>query len=424
MFYVKNLFTLLMRKRKVVGSALVGNIVEYYDFGIYAVYAKTIGALFFPAGDEYTQILMTLSVFAVGFLMRPIGGMVFGHIGDIFGRKVALTISIVLMAICTMAIGLLPTYATIGIFAPILLVLIRLVQGICVGGESAGSAIFILEHLEGYKPGFVGSIVMASNMMGTLLANFVGILIASLFSEHEYAWRFGFLLGGLMGLTGLYMRYNVSETPVFQAKKEENLIVKSPLLDAINKSWRRLLVVCFLGGVTAALAYMVRGYFNVYFEFNLKYDKVTAGYFTSFALFAMIIMMPFFGILADKIGYRKFLYITCYVIIFSVIPIFMMITEPSHDISKVVFAIFLFAMLASAICAPAYPYAISAFAPELRYSGVAVSWNIGIALFGGTTPAISGFLVKNFGINAPALYIVAMCTCFIIISFLTRRDKH
>lgn len=413
-----------MKKRKIVSSALVGNIVEYYDFGIYAVFVPKIAALFFPAADKSIQILLTLSVFAVGFLMRPIGGIIFGHIGDILGRKVALTISIILMAACTMAIGLLPGYETLGILAPILLVCIRLIQGICVGGESAGSAIFILEHLEGYKPGFVGSIVMASNMMGTLLANFVGILITHFFGNDDFAWRYGFLFGGLMGLTGLYMRYNLSETPVFQARKDENLTVKSPLLQAINKSWRRLLVVCFLGGVTAALAYMIRGYFNVFFETDLKYDKLMTGYFTSFALFIMIVMMPFFGILADKVGYRKFLYITCYVIIIAVVPVFMMLTDSSHNIPKVFFAIFLFSMLASAICAPAYPYAISAFAPELRYSGVAVSWNVGIALFGGTTPAISKFLVTKYGVNAPALYIMVMCVCFIAISFLTRRDKH
>ncbi len=413
-----------MKKRKIVGSALVGNIVEYYDFGIYAVYAKTIAVLYFPMTDHFTQILLTLSVFAIGFLMRPIGGMIFGHIGDVFGRKTALTLSIVLMAFCTMAIGFLPSYDTIGILAPILLVVIRLVQGICVGGESAGSAIFILEHLEGYKPGLVGSVVMASNMMGTLLANFVGIIILHFFGDNDFAWRYGFFLGGIMGLTGLYMRFNVSETPVFQARKDENLTVKSPLLNVVQKSWRRLLVVCFLGGVTAALAYTVRGYFNVFFEVNLNYSAKDARHLTSFALFVMIIVMPFFGVLADKIGYRKFLYITCYVIIITVIPIFMLIVNADHCIPKVLFAVFLFAMLASAICAPAYPYAINAFAPELRYSGVAVSWNTGIALFGGTTPAISQFLSGKVGVYAPAYYIVAMCVGFIIISFLTRRDKH
>jgi MHS family proline/betaine transporter-like MFS transporter len=260
--------------------------------------------------------------------------------------------------------------------------------------------------------------------MGTLLANFIGILILHFFADNDFSWRIGFFLGGLLGLTGLYMRFNITETPVFQAKKDDKQTVKAPLIKVAKKSWRRMLVVCFLGGVTASLAYMIRGYFNVFFESVLDYTAQDARYFTSFALFTMIIMMPFFGLIADRMGYRKFLYMICYIIIFSVIPIFINMADPTHNIIKVLFAVFLFSALASAICAPAYPYAINAFAPELRYSGVAVSWNAGIALFGGTTPAISNFLSEKVNVYAPAYYIMTMCIFFIIISFLTRKDKH
>lgn len=413
-----------MRKGKVISSAIVGNIVEYYDFGLYAVYAKTIGALFFPAKDEFTQILLSLNIFAVGFLMRPIGGIVFGHIGDRFGRKLALILSIILMAACTLMIGLLPSYESIGVWAPSLLVVIRLIQGVCVGGESAGSAIFILEHLEGYKPGLVGSIVMASNMIGTLLANFVGIIVFHLFGNDGFSWRYGFYLGGLMGLVGLYMRTDVKETPVFIASQENNATVESPFFEVLQKNYRRLLVVAFLGGVTAALAYMIRGYFNVFFEAVLNYPTEDARYFTTFALLSMIISMPFFGIIADKVGYRKFLYIICYVIIICVYPIFLLMVNPSHNFTIACLGAFLFSLLASAICAPAYPYAISAFAPEIRYSGVAVSWNIGVAVFGGTTPVISSFLSSKFSSYAPSFYIIVMCVAFMAVSFVTRRDKH
>lgn len=413
-----------MKKRKVVSSAVVGNIVEYYDFGIYAVYAKTLAVLYFPSDNELLSLLMSLMVFAVGFLMRPIGGAIFGHIGDIFGRKLALTLSIVIMATCTFAIGILPTYATIGVFAPILLVLIRLLQGICVGGESAGSAIFILEHLDGYKPGLVGSIVMASNMIGTAFAYVVGIMIANLFGADDFSWRYGFILGGIMGLAGIYMRFNVSETPVFEAKQKANEVVASPLKQVIRKSWRRLLVVCFLGGVTAAAAYTIRAYFNIYFETMMHYSSKESLAFTLYALFVMVIAMPVFGIMADKIGYRKFLYIICYIFIFSVYPLFMLMSNAAHYPPLTLLGVTLYSLLASAICAPAYPYAINAFAPELRYSGVAFSWNIGIALFGGTTPTIATYLASRADINAPAIYIATMCVIFILTSFLTRRDKH
>jgi MHS family proline/betaine transporter-like MFS transporter len=208
-----------VKKRKIVGPAIVGNIVEYYDFGLFAVYAHTIGALFFPASDPFMQTLLAFGTFAVGFFMRPLGGVVFGYIGDKLGRKVSLTISILGMALCTFLIGILPTYHHIGIAAPFLLLIIRLFQGLCVGGEGAGVAIFVLEHTEGYRPGFMGSIVMASNMVGTLLAVFVGIFINH-FCHVGDCWRYAFILGGLTGLIGLYLRYQLNETPGFVARKK------------------------------------------------------------------------------------------------------------------------------------------------------------------------------------------------------------
>lgn len=413
------------KKRKIISSAIVGNIVEYYDFGIYAVYASTIGKLFFPASSPFIQALAALSVFAIGFLMRPIGGMVFGHIGDIVGRKTALTISILGMAISSVMIGLLPDYATIGVMAPILLVIIRLFQGLCIGGEGAGSAIFIMEHLEGYKPGVIGSIVMASNMIGTLFANFMGIAILYVVGDTDYNWRIGFLLGGLMGTIGIYMRTHLTETPLFTEAKKNNEIVKFPLLTVIKNSGLRLLLVGSLGGMTAAVAYMIRGYFNTFFHDVLHYTRDQTMYFTSFSLGTMILALPFFGMIADRIGYRKFLYKISYLLILFVVPIFLLITNESHNLLYVGIGLFLYGILAAAVCAPAYPYAISAFSPEYRYSGVGFSWNVGIALFGGTTASISHILCDITGsIIAPAFYIIFMVSVFLFVTVLTRKDKH
>ncbi len=414
-----------MKKKKIVGSAILGNIVEYYDFGIYAVFAPTIGRLFFPSENPFLETLLALSVFAVGFLMRPLGGFFFGHIGDRFGRKLALTISIIGMASCTFLIGILPSYYQIGIAAPILLILIRLFQGLCVGGESAGVAIFILEHLEGYKPGLIGGIVMASNMVGTLLAYFVGMGITSFCGEEnsDFCWRYGFILGGMMGLVGLYMRYQLHETPTFTNKKENDEIEKRPLLKAFQKHWQRMIVVMFLGGVTSAVAYTIRGYLNVFFQKKLGYTPDQALYFTTIGLFIMIVFMPIFGIVGDRVGYRKFFYGICYIVIVTIVPIYSLLAAPDHDISSVILGISLLGLLASAICAPAYPYAIQAFEVELRYSGVAFSWNMGIALLGGTTPAISTALSEKFGAVAPAYYLAGLALTFIIISYSTRKHK-
>jgi MHS family proline/betaine transporter-like MFS transporter len=413
-----------MKKRKIVGSAILGNIVEYYDFGIYAVFATKIGEVFFASSDPFIQTLLALSVFAVGFLMRPLGGFFFGHIGDRFGRKVALTISIIGMAACTFLIGILPSYAQIGIAAPIILVIIRLFQGLCVGGESAGVAIFILEHLEGYKPGLIGGIVMASNMVGTLLAYFVGMGIHSFCGDSSFidCWRYGFILGGFMGLIGLYMRSQLHETPRFASKKANNEIEKRPLFKAFQKHWQRMIVVMFLGGVTSAVAYTIRGYLKTYFETQMLYTEDQAIYFTTIGLFIMIVFMPIFGIVGDKVGYRKFFYGICYIVMFTIVPIYGLLASPD-DVSSVILGMILLGLVASAICAPAYPYAIQAFEVELRYSGVAFSWNMGLALFGGTTPAISAMLCQKYGTIAPAYYLVALSLAFITISYMTRRHK-
>ncbi len=414
-----------MKKRKIVGSAILGNIVEYYDFGIYAVFAPTIGRLFFPSHDPFLQTLLALSVFAVGFLMRPLGGFFFGHIGDRFGRKTALTISIIGMATCTFLIGILPSYHQIGIMAPIILILIRLFQGLCVGGESAGVAIFILEHLDGYKPGLIGGIVMASNMVGTLLAYFVGMGLTDFCGtgQADFCWRYGFVLGGFMGLIGLYMRYQLQETPTFTNKKNKDEIEKRPLMKAFQKHWQRMIVVMFLGGVTSAVAYTIRGYLNVFFQSKMGYTPDQALYFTTIGLFIMIVFMPIFGIIGDKVGYRRFFYLICWTVIITIVPIYNLLAAPNHDVASVILGITLLGLVASAICAPAYPYAIQAFEVELRYSGVAFSWNMGIALLGGTTPAISTALSEKFGATAPAYYIAGLALTFILISYSTRKHK-
>jgi len=429
-WYTSNLFvkfvTERMKKRNVVGSAIVGNIVEYYDFGLFAVYASIIGKLFFPdTGSDLNQTLLAFSVFAVGFFMRPLGGIFFGYIGDKYGRKGSLTISILGMAFSTFAIGILPEYSQVGVLAPILLVLIRMFQGLCVGGEGAAVAIFVLEHTEGYRPGLMGSLVMASNMVGTLLATFVAIIIAKFLGLETEYWRYAFFLGGFIGLIGLYMRFSLNETPAFIEKKSSNKLVKNPLKEAFRTHWKSMFLVLFLGGTTSAVAYTIRAYLNVFFLQVMGYAREDTLFLTSMALFCMIVFMPFFGIVADKVGYRKFFFTVCYTVIVTIIPIFMLLAHTSEHIGLVMLGILLLGALSAAICAPAYPYAIKSFEVELRFSGVATSWNAGNALLGGTTPAIATFLTDQTGSPiAPAFYLIAVAMALIIVKYYTTHGTH
>jgi MFS transporter, MHS family, proline/betaine transporter len=413
-----------MQKTKIVGSALIGNIVEYYDFGIYAVFTATIGRLFFPNEDVFSETMMAFFVFALGFMMRPIGGALFGHIGDRFGRKIALSISIIGMAVATFCIAILPTYQQIGILAPVLLIIIRLFQGLFIGGEGAGSAVFILEHLENYRPGLIGSLVMASNMLGTLFAIVIGIIINRFFLEDDFSWRYGFLLGGFMGFIGLFMRKHVSETPVFEKMKKTHIMhnEKTPLFRVIQGKWRRILVISCLSGLATSIAYMIRAYLNIFFLRFMKYSVDESLSLTALSLIAFIIILPLFGFLSDKIGYHKFVRFAAWAIVLLAYPTFALLS--SSDVRLVLLGVLLISILAASISAPALPYAIQNFSPALRYSGVALSWNLGNAFFGGTAPNIATYLSNYYSLQAPAIYLIGMAVLFLIMSYLMNSFKR
>ena len=410
-----------MSKKKIISSAIIGNIVEYYDFGIYAVFAEIIGKLFFPNFSEYVQLMFSFAIFAIGFFMRPLGGIVFGHIGDIFGRKIALTISIVGMGMSTLCIGIMPAYAQIGVLAPILLTIIRMFQGLCIGGEGAGSAIFIIEHFEEKKVGLIGSIIMASNIAGTLLALIVGISIDYYMTIDNFTWRYGFLLGGIMGFIGLYMRKKTTETPVFEEMKLKRKMAKLPIMVVLKEKWQNILIIASFASVATSSTYMLRGFFNVYFTEIINLPKNDSLYIVAFALTTVIIALPFFGYLADRIGYKKYIYSVIFVFIVLILPIFKNIIDNFNDIKSIYFSIFFLGILVASIVAPYYPFAIKFFNPELRYSGIALSWNMGNALFGGTTPIISTFLVMKIGYVAPAYYLMFTAGLFLVTSFLNRK---
>ncbi len=403
-----------MAKKRTIGSTILGNIVEYYDFGIYAVFAGTIGRIFFPSHDNFIQLMLAFSVFAFGFLMRPLGGIIFGYIGDKWGRRISLHLSIIGMAGSTLVIGILPSYNSIGIAAPIILILVRLIQGLCVGGEGAGSAIFILEHMANKRMNLAGSIVMASNIMGTLLANAVGICLNKMIGLDDFTWRFGFILGAIMGVVGIYFRSSVEETPAFKEIKQSNLISSNPFSQIMSSKKYAVASVVMVAAAATSIAYLIRGYFGSFFTYSLGYSNEVSLYYTSFTLIIFVLFLPIFGIIADKIGYNNFLFLVSSLIIISAIPIFYAISYGTNDIT-IYLSIALLGLLAAAMGAPAYPYAMRSFPPELRYSGVALGWNIGNALFGGTTPFICTLLVDKFGNIAPAYYIMA--TSFLFVGF-------
>ncbi|PCJ29047.1 MAG: MFS transporter [Rickettsiales bacterium] len=407
------------KRRSIFLSAISGNVLEYYDFTVYAVFSLAIGRAFFPGDSEIVQVFSSLAVFAVGFVTRPIGGIIFGYIADKHGRRVSLITSMLGMTIPTFAIGLIPDYSEIGHYAPMILVMMRLLQGLCISGEGAGAAIFILEHYQNLRPGFTAGVVHASNIAGTLMATLVGIALATFMPDSEFAWRFAFILGGVMGIIGFYFRLRVSETPIFIMLAEKKKTLKAPFIHVIKTAWRSMLITFCLGGFASSVVYLIKTYINIFHCNVLHFDDVTARAFLAYSSVIMLLTMPLSGHISDSIGRFRTITISSIAVLVLALPCFMLLS--CTDMLRQMLALTMLAVLGGMVAGTAYIFIISLFTPEQRFSGVAFSYNLGIAMFGGTSAAISRWLLEVTGLHyAPAFYIMLTATMFLTATYFLR----
>jgi MHS family proline/betaine transporter-like MFS transporter len=398
-------------------SAILGNILEYYDFTVYAVFAVSIAQNFFPSDHQLTQILASLGVFAVGFLTRPLGGVLFGHIADKYGRRIALILSMLGMTIPTFAIGLIPSYQEIGMIATVTLIAMRLVQGLCISGEGAGAAIFILEHYQHLRPGLTSGIVHASNIAGTLLATILGIVFAYYFPDNHDIWRVAFLLGGFMGVLGFLLRLRVSETPIFMNLEKKHQTLKAPFAHMFAQSKKPMLITFCIGACASSVVYLIKTYINVYYCNMMGLSDTVARSYLAYSSIIIMLTMPVSGYLSDQIGRFQVIRYSALAIILFALPAFLLMGNDHAYIQLV--GLTLLAILAGLISGAAYVFIILLFPPEQRFSGVAFSYNSGIALCGGTSAAISCYLVNITGKDyAPAFYIMIIAAIFILVSNL------
>lgn len=403
------------RPKSVFLSAISGNILEYYDFTVYAVFSVIIGKTFFPGEKEIIQVLWSLATFAVGFIMRPIGGIIFGYIGDKYGRRVSLITSMLGMTIPTFVIGLIPSYHDIGLWAPIVLVAMRLIQGLCISGEGAGAAIFILEHYQSFRPALTAGIVHGSNIAGSLIATIVGITL-NRYYDTSFAWRFAFLLGGFMGLAGFYLRLRVSETPIFKRLSTRKKTSKLPFSDVLLTAKRSMFVTACLGGAASSIVYLVKSYINVFYNSVQSFDGTTSLIYSLYALFVMMLAMPLSGFIADLIGRFRVIVLSSIAIFVLSLPTLLLMASPI--VWQQILALTILALLAGSISGTAYSFIIGLFTPGQRFSGVGFSYNLGIAIFGGTAAMISRWLVEATQLfYAPAFYIMLTSGGFLVIAY-------
>ncbi|MFN0041492.1 MAG: MFS transporter [Burkholderiales bacterium] len=385
--------------RRVLLASAVGSALEWYDFFIYGTAAALVfGELFFPKADPAVGTLLAFASFGVGFIARPFGGMVFGHLGDRIGRKPVLVITLILVGAGTFLIGLLPTYDSIGIWAPILLVLLRLVQGFGAGAEYGGAVIIAVEHAPPGQRGFFGSWAAVGVTVGILMANGVFALFSALPREEflSWGWRVPFLLSLILVIVGFYIRARLTETPVFSEIAVKNKAARSPVIEALRKHPREFLVVIGARLAENGLGYLFAVFALSYMtnQLNLPKSMVLQGNMLAYAV--ALIGIPLFSILSDRIG-RRPVYIggALFSAAFA-FPFFMMINTQTPAI--IYFALILaIAVGHAAMFGPQAAYFAELFGARLRYSGFAVARELGSVVAGGPAPFIAAALLLYAG---------------------------
>ena len=394
--------------RQVISGASIGNAVEWYDFAIYGFLATFIAANFFPAGNETAALLNTFAIFAAAFVMRPLGGLVFGPLGDRIGRQRVLAIVILLMAGSTLAMGLLPTYDAIGVGAPLMLLFLRCLQGFSAGGEYGGGACYLAEFASDRRRGLTVTFIAWSGVVGFLLGSVTVTLLQTLLGDaamDAYGWRIPFLIAGPLGLVGLYIRLKLTDTPAFEQLAASDDVAASPLREALRTAWRPILQVIGIMIMFNVGYYVVFTYLPTYFIKTLHFSKTTAFVSITVACVVAIVLILPLAALSDRIGRRPLLVAGTTAFAVLAYPLFLLLN--SGSVATAIAAHALLAAIESTYISVAVATAIELFATRVRYSGFSIGYNLCVAAFGGTTPYMVAWLTGSTGNNlAPAFYVI------------------
>jgi MHS family proline/betaine transporter-like MFS transporter len=395
--------------RRAVVACTIGQVFENYDFVLYGFMAASLSRAFFPSGDQIAGLLGTFATFGVGFLMRPVGAFVIGRFGDKFGRRRALVLTIVMMAVATGVIGLIPTYAAIGVLAPVILVLCRLFQGFAAGGEWGGAAVFLAEYAPQNQRGYISSYQQVGTGLGLLLATFFAALLtyfldASAFQS--WGWRVPFLVGFILGPIGHYLRTRVGETPVFTRHVKAHDVSAHPIQEAFKTQRRGLMVVFGISIISVCLDWVFLVFLPTFAAGQLHIDASSTFFSTTFAGIVYVVVTPIVGALSDRVGRKPLLYVAAIGSIVLPYPLFVLLVS-WHSFGGLVLtqAVATFVMtfctgVACAVLAEEFP-------TRVRYTALSVSYGLSVAIFGGFAPFIGTALIRATGNpTAPAYYVI------------------
>jgi MHS family proline/betaine transporter-like MFS transporter len=408
-----------VRRRAALKAAAVGNFVEWYDFVLYGLFSTTLAAVFFPESSATAGLLATFAILGVSFLARPLGGLLFGQIGDRVGRKQALLISVIVMSVATLGVGLLPSADKIGILAPILLLVCRLSQAVAAGGEYGPSTSYVVEFAPPDKRGRFASIIPAWNYIGCfagVLVSFVVTLSVTPDQLHSWGWRIPFLIAAPLGLVGLYIRRRMEESPVFEALKESGDVEKTPIRVALRTSKKPLLIIIGWAMTNATAAYIMSTYLVSHMSAKASFGIANAMVVQLVLWSVLTVGTLTAGRLIDRVG-RKQVAVTCSVAI-AVLAVPAVALLENSSLTQSIAIVFIIAVFYAGFTATTALAMVELLPPAVRASGAAISYQLAYAVFGGSAPILATWWVSLGFTLAPGIYLASLSAISTVVAVI------
>ncbi|OEV03154.1 MFS transporter [Streptomyces oceani] len=407
--------------RRATVGATIGSVVEWFDVAVYGYLAAVLGQVFFPGSDPTTALLSSFAVFGVAFAVRPLGGIFFGALGDRIGRQKTLAWVIILVSAATLCTGLLPTYHSIGLTAPVLLVILRLLQGFSAGGEMGGASAFVAEYAPAKRRGYLVSWVEMGCILGFLLGSLVVLVLNTSLTADEmeqWGWRVPFLMAAPLGVIGLYIRNKLEETPEFAQLRSQGKVSKRPLTESVTRHWRGILRTAGFALFQNAALYVILTFVPSHQEGPLGYSASMASVSSVVSMTLVCLMIPPTGALSDRIGRKPVLGGACVLALVFSYPLFLLMDTGNPTLAIVAHTGL--GLILGVFLGPTLAAMNELFSTRVRYGGFSLGYNFSVSAFGGTAPFLVTFLVSRTDMNAsPAFYVMAASAITLGVVFAT-----
>jgi MFS family permease len=422
--------------KRIIFASSLGTMIEWYDFYIFGSLAAVMSALLFPGANPTWDLIKTWALFATGFLVRPFGALVFGRIGDMVGRKYAFLVTLTVMGLSTFLIGLLPTYKTIGLLAPAILLLLRLLQGLALGGEYGGAAVYVAEHVPDNKRGFYTSFIQITATLGLFVSLAVVLGVKEMMSDADFkswGWRIPFLLSIFLVAMSLYIRLKLAESPLYSSLKSQGKTSAAPLKESFG-NWANLkIVLLVLFGATAGQGivwYTGQFYALSFLQSVMKVDLVHASMIVAIAVLFGMPFFTVFGALSDKIGRLKIMLAGNLIAALTYLPIYHAMKNSTPDPKNpnmvvLTLLVFIQVIYVTMVYGPIAAFLIESFPAKIRYTSFSLPYHIGNGWFGGTLPLIAGLLVAKTGnIYAGLYWVMAVALMTFIVGSIALKESN